>query len=89
MNSVITFVEFENQVISAKYRNLMIGATVVLVDNRSGDRSSDPVIRVASPAPNGSLRIKVPASLKPGSYCLRALNAHGVGVAQSAAFHID
>jgi hypothetical protein len=89
MNSVITFVEFENQHISAKYRNLMIGATVVLVDNTSGDRLSDPVIRIASPAPNGSLRIKVPASLKPGTYFLRALNAHGVDVAQSAAFHID
>jgi hypothetical protein len=89
MNSVITFVEFENQHISAKYCNLMIGATVVLVDNTSGDRLSDPVIRIASPAPNGSLRIKVPASLKPGTYFLRALNAHGVDVAQSAAFHID
>lgn len=89
MNSVITFVEFENQHISAKYCNLMIGATVVLVDNTSGDRLSDPVIRVASPAPNGALRIKVPASLKPGTYFLRALNAHGVDVAQSAAFHID
>jgi len=89
MNSVITFVEFENQHISAKYCNLMIGATVVLVDHTSGDRLSDPVIRVASPAPNGSLRIKVPASLKPGTYFLRALNAHGVDVAQSAAFHID
>ena len=89
MNSVITSVEFENEHISAKYCNLMVGATVVLVDNTSGDRLSDPVIRVASPAPNGSLRIKVPASLKPGTYFLQALNAHGVDVAQSVAFHID
>jgi hypothetical protein len=88
MNSIITFIEFENQAISAKYRNLMIGATIVLVDNTSGDQLSDPVIRIASPAPNGALRIKVPASLKPGTYFLRALNAHGIDVAQSAAFHI-
>ena len=88
MNSVITFLEFENRGISANYRNLMIGASIVLVDNTSGDQLSDPVIRIASPAPNGSLRIKVPASLKPGTYFLRALNAHGVDVAQSAAFHI-
>ena len=88
MNSVITFIEFENQVISANYRNLMIGATVVLVDNTSGDQLSDPVTRIASPAPNGSLRIRIPASLKPGTYFLRALNAHGADVAQSAAFHV-
>ena len=89
MNSVIIFVEFENLHISAKYRNLMIGASVVLVDNTSGDQLSDPVIRIASPAPAGSLRLKIPASLKPGTYFLRALNTHGVDVAQSAAFHIN
>jgi len=89
MNSVITFIEFENQVVSAKYRNLMIGATVVLVDNTTGDQLSEPAIRIVSPAPNGSLRIRVPASLKPGTYFLRALNAHGVDVAQSAAFHVE
>jgi len=89
MNSVITFVEFDNRAVSAKYRNLMIGATVVLVDNTSGDQLSDPVVRIASPAPNGSLRIKIPASVRPGSYFLRARNAHGVDVAQSAAFHIS
>ncbi len=88
MNSVITFIEVENRHISAKYRNLMIGATVVLVDNTSGEQLPETMIRVASPAPNGSLRIKIPAALKPGTYFLRALNAHGVDVAQSAAFHI-
>ena len=88
MNSVITFLEFENRGISANYRNLMIGASIVLVDNTSGDQLSDPVIRIASPAPNGSLRINIPASMKPGTYFLRALNAHGIDVAQSAAFHI-
>ena len=88
MNSVINFVEFENQVISATYRHLMIGATVVLVDSASGQQLTEPVIKIASPAPAGSLRIRLPASVKPGSYCLRALNLHGVDVAQSAAFHV-
>jgi hypothetical protein len=32
MNSVINFVEFENHVVSATYRNLMVKAKVVLVD---------------------------------------------------------
>ena len=89
MSSIISFNEFENGTIRAKYQNLMVGATVVLVDNATGEQLSDPVTRIASPAPNGSLRIKIPASLKPGTYFLRALNAHGVDVAQSAAFHID
>jgi hypothetical protein len=88
MSSIISFNEFENGTISAKYQNLMRGATVVLVDNASGEELSDPVMRIASPAPNGQLRIKVPASVKPGTYVLRALNANGVQVAQSAAFHI-
>jgi hypothetical protein len=44
MNSVINFVEFENRVISATYRNLMIRAKVVLVDKTSGEALPDPVI---------------------------------------------
>ena len=50
MNSVINFVEFENQVISATYRHLMIGATVVLVDSVSGQQLTEPIIKIASPA---------------------------------------
>ena len=42
MNSVINFVQFENQVISATYRNLMVGARVVLVDVISGDQLASP-----------------------------------------------
>jgi hypothetical protein len=38
MNSVINFVEFENRVILATYRNLMIGAAVALIDKTSGEQ---------------------------------------------------
>jgi hypothetical protein len=86
MNSVINFVEFQNHVISATYRNLMIGARVVLVDATSGSQLDDPVTTITSPAPNGSLRIRLPASVKPGAYYLRALNGHGNHAAQSAQF---
>jgi hypothetical protein len=88
MNPVINFVEFENQVISATYRNLMIGASVVLVDVTSGNQLADPVTRITSPAPNGSLRIRLPASVRPGAYVLRALNGHGNHAAQSAQFYV-
>ena len=88
MNSVINFVELENQVISATYRNLMIGARVVLVDAASGNQLADPVTKVTSPASNGSLRIRLPASAKPGAYYLRALNGHGEPAAQSAQFYV-
>jgi hypothetical protein len=88
MNSVINFVEFQNQVISATYRNLMIGARVVLVDAASGSQLDDPVTTITSPAPNGSLRIRLPASVQPGAYYLRALNGHGNPAAQSAQFHV-
>lgn len=88
MISIINFVEFENQVISASYRNLMFGATVVLVDEASGDQLSDPVTRIASRLPVGSIRIRLPASFKAGTYFLRALNGHGRHVAQSAQFEI-
>ena len=88
MNSVISFVEFENQVISATYRNLMVGATVVLVDHASGLQLSEPVTRIASPVPVGSLRIRLPASVQTGTYFLRALNGHGSHVAQSMQFDI-
>ncbi|MFO1109153.1 MAG: hypothetical protein U1E61_08230 [Bradyrhizobium sp.] len=88
MNSVINFVEIENQVISATYRNLMFGATVVLVDNRSGQQLSEPVVRITSRLPVGSIRIRLSASIKAGTYFLRALNAHGSHIAQSHQFDI-
>jgi hypothetical protein len=88
MYSVITFVEFENQVISATYRNLMIGAKVLLVDKDSGYELPEPFVSIASPVPNGSVRIRLPAPFKPGTYFLRALNGHGAHIAQSVAFCI-
>jgi hypothetical protein len=88
MNSVINFVEFENQVISATYRNLAFGATVVLVDSASGHQLSEPVTRITSRLPVGSIRIRLPFSVRAGTYFLRALNGHGSHVAQSLQFDI-
>ena len=88
MHSVINFVEFENQVILATYCNLMIGAKVLLVDTESGHELPEPFARIVSPAPNGSVRIRLPAPFRPGTYFLRALNGHGAHIAQSMAFRI-
>lgn len=88
MNPVINFVEFENRVISATYRNLMVKAKVVLVDKVSGEQLPDPVATIASPAPNGSLRLRLPDSVKPGIYYLRVLNGHGEHAARSAEFDL-
>ena len=89
MNPVINFVELDNRVVSATYRNLMIGAKVVLVDKTSNEQLPDPITTVVSPAPNGSLRIRLPITVKPGAYCLKALNGHGAYVAQSIEFHVS
>lgn len=89
MNPVINFDEFENGVVSATYRNLMIGAKVVLVDKTSDQPLPDPITTIASPVPNGSLRIRLPATVRPGDYYLKALNGHGASVARSAGFHVD
>jgi hypothetical protein len=89
MISIVSFIEIENRVISAIYRNLMIRARVVLVDKASGEQLADPVITIASPAPNGSLRIRLPHSVKPGVYYLRALNGHGEAAAQSVEFYVN
>jgi hypothetical protein len=89
MNAVISFVEFENRAISAIYRNLMIGAKVVLVDKTSGTQLPDPVTVINSPAPNGSLRIRLPDAVKPGAYFLKALNGHGEYAAQSVEFYVS
>ena len=89
MNAVINFVELENRVISATYRKLMIRAKVVLVDKSSGEQLADPVVTIASPVPNGSLRIRLPASVKSGVYYLRALNGHGEYAARSAEFTVS
>ena len=88
MNAIITFVELENRVISATYRNLMVKAKVVLVDKTSGEQLSDPVTTIASPVPSGSLRIRLPDSVKPGTYFLKALNGHGDYAAQSVEFYV-
>jgi hypothetical protein len=89
MRAVINFVEFENRVVSAKYLNLMLKAKVVLVDKASGEHLPNPVITISSPAPNGSLRVRLPDSIKPGTYYLKALNGHGEYAAQSAEFEVD
>jgi hypothetical protein len=89
MNSVINFVELENRVISATYRNLMVKAKVVLVELASGEQLPSPITTISSPLPVGSLRIKLPDSVKPGAYYLVALNAHGAPTARSVDFRID
>jgi hypothetical protein len=89
MNSAINFVELENRVISARYRNLMVKAKVVLVDQASGAQLPKPVTTIASPMPSGSLRIRLPDSVRPGTYFLKALNAHGQFAARSADFEIS
>jgi hypothetical protein len=88
MHSIINFVELENRVISATYRNLMVKAKVVLVESASGERLPDPVTTISSPLPSGALRIRLPDSVKPGLYFLRALNAHGDDVAKSVEFQV-
>jgi hypothetical protein len=89
MNPIINFVELENRVISARYRHLMISAKVVLVDKTSGEQLTDPVITIASPVPSGSLRIRLPDSIKSGTYYLKALNGHGQDAAQSVEFDVS
>lgn len=89
MNPVINFVEYENRVISATYRNLMVKAKVVLVDKTSGEQLPDPVVTISSPVPNGSLRMRLPESVKPGTYYLKALNGHGENAAQSTDFYVS
>jgi hypothetical protein len=89
MNSVINFVEYENRVISATYRNLMVRAKVILVEKTSGEQLPDPVTTITSPMPAGSLRIRLPEQVGPGSYFLMALNGHGDYLAKSADFEIS
>ena len=89
MKAAINFVEFENRVVSAKYLNLMLRAKVVLVDKTSGEQLPNPVVTISSPAPNGSLRIRLPDTIKPGTYYLKALNGHGEYAAQSVEFEVD
>jgi hypothetical protein len=88
MNSAIIFVELENRIISAAYRNLMVKAKVVLVDKTSEQQLPDPVTTIASPVPSGLLRIRLPDAVKPGAYYLKALNGHGEYAARSAEFQI-
>ena len=88
MNSVINFVEFENRVVSAIYRNLMIGAKVVLVDKTSDQQLPDPVTTIASPAPHRLAPDQAAGHGRAGDYYLKALNGHGAHVAQSVGFHV-
>jgi hypothetical protein len=88
MNSSIHFVELDNRVIVATYRNLMVKAKVVLVDKASGRPLPEPVVTISSPLPASQLRIRLPDLVKAGLYVLEAFNAHGERVAQSAAFEI-
>ena len=89
MNSAINFIELENRIISATYRNLMVRAKVMLVEKVSGAALSDPVTTINSAMPVGSLRIRLPEAVRPGVYFLQARNAHGDDIARSAEFSIS
>jgi hypothetical protein len=89
MHSVINFAGFDNRVVSAVYRNLMIGAKVVLVEKTSGAQLPEPVTVINSPVPAGTLRIRLPDSFRPGVYYLKALNGRGDHAAQSRDFDIS
>ena len=89
MNSAINFIELENGVIAATYRNLVIRAKVLLVEKASGKPLPEPVTTITSPLPINSLRIRLPAGIRAGIYFLLARNAHGDDVARSAEFSID
>ena len=89
MKPTLQFIELENRVISVKYRCLMIGARVMLVEKISGKLLPHPAAAVASPVPVGSLRIAIPKSCPPGYYFLRALDRRGNTAAQTAEFYID
>jgi hypothetical protein len=88
MHSAINFVELENGIITATYRNLMIRAKVLLVDQTSGEPLPEPVTAITSPLPISSLRIRLPQGVRPGLYFLLARNAHGKDVARSTEFRI-
>ena len=88
MNSAINFVELENRVISATYRNLMVRAKVLLVDKESGAVLAEPVTTITSTMPNGSLRIRLPEVIRSGVYFLQARNTHGQDMARSAEFSV-
>ena len=89
MNSAVKFVELDNRVISATYRNLMVKAKVLLVDEASGRPLPEPVTTISSTLPAGQLRIRLPDSVRAGLYVLQAFNLHGEKVAQSAAFEVS
>ena len=88
MISAIHFVEFENRVVAATYRNLMIKAKVVLVDQTNDSQLPDPVVTITSSLPTGMLRIRLPENVGPGLYCLRALNVSGDRLARSTEFRV-
>jgi hypothetical protein len=88
MNSAINFIELDNRIISATYRNLMVRAKVVLVERESGTVLAEPVTTINSAMPVGSLRIRLPETVKPGVYFLQARNAHGEDIARSVEFRV-
>jgi hypothetical protein len=88
MHSAINFIELDNRVISATYRNLMVRAKVVVVDKESGAVLAEPVTTITSTMPNGALRIRLPEEVRPGVYFLQARNAHGEDIARSAEFSV-
>ena len=88
MNSSISFVELENRIISATYRNLMVRAKVLLVESESGTALTEPVTTITSTMPAGSLRIRLPDAIRAGVYFLLARNAHGEDIARSGEFSV-
>jgi hypothetical protein len=60
----------------------------VVVDKAVGGQLPEPVVTILCPAPNGSLRIRLPDTVMPGTYYLKMRNGHGEYAAQSIEFSV-
>ncbi len=88
MNSFINFVELENRVISATYRNLMLQAKVVLVDQASGEQLARACDHDHVAGPDRMVEDQVAGRRQAGRLLLQALNGHGRPAAQSGEFYV-
>ena len=85
---ILNFVNLQGHVVHATYQHMPSGSTIVLVDKISGKTMPAPVAAVRASDSQIAITIKLPATIKAGTYHLKAQNAAGGYLAQSVDFTV-
>ena len=85
---ILNFVNLQGRVVHATYQHMPANSKIVLIDKISGKAMPAPVAVARASDSQIAVTIKLPATVKAGTYHLKAQNLAGGYLAQSVDFTV-